>query len=333
MAIVHHFKCGLCHKRVERPAMPMRCDGCGSFGSFGNVEAPALDAVAVAQPSYPTAPRVSAGLPGMRPALSMVARVPARAVPLSGVSSHDVPRRLVYPPIDYVLGGELVPGECIPGVADGTVTQISGERGAGKSTLIGQALGNVCLDGPILYVAAEESDWAVGARMRRIGIDLDSEPWKSNFLIIETDCVEDAWAEIRRLRPLAWVLDSEQTLSSVKIDAKKQSSAMIKYIAQGSFELAHGMKHGVGLLVCQENKDGDAAGPMVAEHAVDACLSLDRMEYGSLRVLSCVRKNRNGPDTRQAILEMTSRGLVYSEDATTPADTGPDAPPRLAESS
>lgn len=316
IAIIHHFRCFSCEKYVEKSSAPAQCSACGAYGSYR----PAVGAEPP-QPSHLAAsvytPPVSYARPlvqgqGLAPGVvSMVQRPRARAVPLSSVSAADVPRRAIHPAIDYVLGGEIVEGVCIPGVAESTVTQLSGERGCGKSTLIAQALGSVCLDGVVLYVTAEESDAAVGARVRRIGIDLDAEPWKSNFLIIATDVVEDAWDEIRRLRPLAWVLDSEQTMRSIKIDAKKKSAAMVAYLAQGSFDLAHATRFGCGFLICQENKDGEAAGPKVAEHAVDACLSVTR-EYGSIRVLSCTGKNRNGPDTRHALLEMTSRGLVLS---------------------
>jgi DNA repair protein RadA/Sms len=224
-----------------------------------------------------------------------------------------VPRTAILDPIDLVLGGSDASDNVLPGVASATVVQISGDPGAGKSTLLIQACGEVAKRGPVLYASREESAASIGARARRVGIGIDASPVSENLLTVDPANIEEFWDLIRRIRPILAVYDSEQVARSRTIDASPRSNRMIAYVAEGTFDLVHALGGDtVAFLICQVNKEGDAAGPKAGEHFVDATLHLDKLAPG-LRCLS-TSKNRNGPETRQAMLAMTARGLVSSDD-------------------
>ncbi len=81
--------------------------------------------------------------------------------------------------LDRVLGG---------GITLGSVVLISGDPGSGKTTLLTKVAAVMSQSMPTLYVTAEESlsQWAKRG-VERLKLDFNSD----NFLLSDTDCVED----------------------------------------------------------------------------------------------------------------------------------------------
>src|SRR5262252_8747909 len=102
---------------------------------------------------------------------------------------------------DRVLGGGVVPGSLV---------LLGGEPGIGKSTLLLQAAANMARGGPVLYASGEESEHQIKARGERLRVG--SAPL---YLFAET-CLERILEEIARIRPALVIVDSVQTIFSLK---------------------------------------------------------------------------------------------------------------------
>ena len=92
------------------------------------------------------------------------ARAALRPVPLSEVQAPALRRlKTGIGELDRVLGGGIVPGSLV---------LIGGAPGIGKSTITGDALGNLAAAGHrVLYVSGEESAAQVKLRAERLGAD------------------------------------------------------------------------------------------------------------------------------------------------------------------
>jgi len=318
------YRCRTCHRIAERTSIPIACSACGDVGCFAILpadfkapEAPPASVVhishahTIAQPARATMVAQRAGAIAPPGAYNPALAVRAKASPLfSENRSPGIPRLNILPCIDFVLGGSDEHESVLPGVACGTTFQIAGRKGAGKSTLLMQALGSVAQRGPVIYGTGEEGRPQIEERAHRLRV-FDDGISKGNLLFLETDVIEDFLDEVRRVRPLLAIYDSEQVARSRVIDAEKRSSRMVYYVVDQCFQLAHQLRTTVIGLVCQLVKDGSDAGPEAAGHGHDALLRLEMSEYHpSLRELSCDGKNRNGPSDRIARLAMEHRGLV-----------------------
>ncbi|MBP7571248.1 MAG: AAA family ATPase, partial [Acidobacteria bacterium] len=103
---------------------------------------------------------------------------------------------------DRVLGGGIVPGSLV---------LLGGEPGIGKSTLLLQAAAAFARSvGPVLYSSGEESEHQVKSRGERLGVG--DAPL---YLLAET-CLERVLEEAARVRPALLVVDSIQTVYSLK---------------------------------------------------------------------------------------------------------------------
>src|SRR5215208_773789 len=103
---------------------------------------------------------------------------------------------------DRVLGGGVVPGSLV---------LIGGEPGIGKSTLLLQAAAHFARTvGPVLYSSGEESEHQIKSRGERLGVGT-----APIYLLSET-CIERILEEIARLKPALVVVDSVQTVFSIK---------------------------------------------------------------------------------------------------------------------
>ena len=134
---------------------------------------------------------------------------------LADVDLADTPRLTSgFDEFDRVLGGGIVPG---------SVVLLGGEPGIGKSTLLLQAAARVAHSiGPVLYASGEESEHQIKARGDRLGIG--DAPL---YLLAET-CLERILDEVRRLNPALLIVDSIQTMFSLKLQSAPGS------IGQGS---------------------------------------------------------------------------------------------------
>jgi DNA repair protein RadA/Sms len=194
---------------------------------------------------------------------------------------------------DRVLGGGIVPGSLV---------LLGGEPGIGKSTLLLQAAANMARAiGPVLYSSGEESEHQVKGRGERLGVG--SAPL---FLLAET-CLERILEEIARIRPALVIVDSIQTVFSLKFQSAPGSIGQVREAATQLLFMAKGQNVPT-LLVGHVTKDGSLAGPKALEHVVDTVLYFEGERHHSHRVVRAV-KNRFGAVSELGVFEMTSNGL------------------------
>jgi DNA repair protein RadA/Sms len=195
--------------------------------------------------------------------------------------------------LDRVLGGGVVPG---------SVVLLGGEPGIGKSTLLLQAAANVARAvGPVLYASGEESEHQIKSRGERLGVG--AAPL---YLLAET-CLERILEESARLRPVLVIVDSVQTVYSLKLQSPPGSISQVREAATQLLFAAKGQNVPT-CLVGHVTKDGSLAGPKALEHVVDTVLYFEGERHHSHRVVRAV-KNRFGAVSELGVFEMTSTGL------------------------
>ncbi len=194
---------------------------------------------------------------------------------------------------DRVLGGGVVPGSLV---------LLGGEPGIGKSTLLLQAAGHFAREvGPVLYASGEESEHQIKSRGDRLGIG--AAPL---YLLSET-CIERILEEIARLKPALVIIDSIQTVFSLKFQSAPGSIGQVREAATQFLFAAKGQNIPT-VLVGHVTKDGSLAGPKVLEHVVDTVLYFEGERHHSHRVVRAV-KNRFGAVSELGVFEMTGAGL------------------------
>lgn len=194
---------------------------------------------------------------------------------------------------DRVLGGGLVPGSLV---------LLGGEPGIGKSTLLLQAAALFARNvGPVLYSSGEESEHQIKSRGERLGVG--GAPL---YLLAET-CLERILEEIVRLRPSLLIVDSIQTVYSLKLQSAPGSIGQVREAATQLLFTAKGQNIPT-FLVGHVTKDGALAGPKALEHIVDAVLYFEGERHHSHRVVRAV-KNRFGAISELGVFEMTGAGL------------------------
>jgi DNA repair protein RadA/Sms len=194
---------------------------------------------------------------------------------------------------DRVLGGGVVPGSLV---------LLGGEPGIGKSTLLLQAAAHVARDlGPVLYSSGEESEHQIKSRGERLGVD------RAPLYLLAETCLERILEEINRLRPALVIVDSIQTIFSLKFQSAPGSIGQVREAATQLLFAAKG--HNVPtFLVGHVTKDGSLAGPKALEHVVDTVLYFEGERHHSHRVVRAV-KNRFGAISELGVFEMTGTGL------------------------
>ena len=195
---------------------------------------------------------------------------------------------------DRVLGGGIVPGSLI---------LIGGDPGIGKSTLLTQVADKLTHTfGRVLYISAEESARQIKLRGERLGI----QP-QGLYLLAET-CLERIFEEIDRLEPLAIVVDSVQTVFSLKLESAPGSVSQVREVAGQFLILAKNRTIPV-FLIGHVTKEGTIAGPKALEHIVDTVLYFEGERHHQHRIIRAV-KNRFGAANELGVFEMTGAGLV-----------------------
>jgi DNA repair protein RadA/Sms len=194
---------------------------------------------------------------------------------------------------DRVLGGGVVPGSLV---------LLGGEPGIGKSTLLLQAAAHFARDvGPVLYASGEESEHQIKSRGDRLGVG--AAPL---YLLSET-CIERILEEMARLKPSLVIVDSVQTVFSLKFQSAPGSIGQVREAATQFLFAAKGQNIPT-VLVGHVTKDGSLAGPKVLEHVVDTVLYFEGERHHSHRVVRAV-KNRFGAVSELGVFEMTGAGL------------------------
>jgi DNA repair protein RadA/Sms len=195
--------------------------------------------------------------------------------------------------LDRVLGGGIVPGSMV---------LLGGEPGIGKSTLLLQAAAHVARStGPVLYSSGEESEHQVKSRGERLGVG------RAPLYLLAETCLERILDEAGRLRPALIIVDSIQTVFSLKMQSAPGSIGQVREAATQLLFAAKG--HNVPtFLVGHVTKDGSLAGPKALEHVVDTVLYFEGERHHVHRVVRAV-KNRFGAISELGVFEMTSTGL------------------------
>jgi DNA repair protein RadA/Sms len=255
-----------------------RCPRCGEFNTYQEV---------VEEVARPSAAK------NVRPAIGGLTR--AQPQRLSDISGADEPRHPVpVEEFNRVLGGGLVPG---------SITLISGEPGAGKSSLllmISDLLSRSI--GTVLYVSGEESVRQIKLRADRFGLQSDDL-----YLLSETN-LGNIFEQVQQVNPKVLIIDSIQTVYSEEIDSSPGLVSQVRECASRLQTLAKSTGVSV-FLIGHVTKDGSIAGPRVLEHIVDTVLYLEGDPFQAFRLLRSV-KNRFGATSEVGVFEMQSSGMV-----------------------
>lgn len=194
--------------------------------------------------------------------------------------------------IDEVLGGGLVLGG---------VVLIAGQPGIGKSTLLLQIANNVAANQNVLYVSGEESEHQVAMRASRLSAHA------SKLQIANASIADDIAATMLGGQFDLIVVDSIQTMTTNGVSTAAGSVSQITNST--SVLLTAAKQSNTALIVVGHvTKEGTIAGPKLLEHIVDVVLQLEGDAYGGFKVLRAV-KNRFGPTSEAAIMEMDEAGL------------------------
>jgi DNA repair protein RadA/Sms len=114
-------------------------------------------------------------------------------------------------------------------------------------------------------------------------------------------------AQVEKLNPRIFVLDSVQTVFSSKLTSSPGTISQVREVANQVFRFAK--RNDIpAFLVGHITKEGTLAGPKTLEHMVDVVLYFEGERDHSHRVLRAL-KNRFGPVSELAIFEMSSQGL------------------------
>jgi len=254
-----------------------RCAECGAWNSLVEERAaPAAEAAASASARY-----VLASSGGGARRYDEIDALNATRLP-TGIAEFD-----------RVLGGGLVPGSLV---------LLGGEPGIGKSTLLLQAAALFARTvGPVLYSSGEESEHQIKSRGERLGVG--DAPL---YLLAET-CLERILEEIARLRPALLIVDSIQTVFSLRFQSAPGSIGQVREAATQLLFTAKGQNLPT-FLVGHVTKDGALAGPKALEHIVDTVLYFEGERHHSHRVVRAI-KNRFGAVSELGVFEMTGAGL------------------------
>jgi len=197
--------------------------------------------------------------------------------------------------VDRVLGGGIVPGSII---------LLSGEPGAGKSTIIAQIADRVASyeNASVIYASGEESASQVKNRLLRLNCQI------KNFKFLSETNVEKIIATAKNTKPTLLIIDSIQTVYSQNVETEAGGVSQIRASAVSFLELAK--KHNIAtILIGHITKDGQLAGPKSLEHIVDTVIYLEADKAGLYRILRST-KNRFGSVNEIGIFEMTGKGFV-----------------------
>ena len=196
--------------------------------------------------------------------------------------------------LDRVLGGGIVPGSMV---------LLGGEPGIGKSTLLLQAAANLArTTGPVLYSSGEESEHQIKSRGERLKVG------RAPLYLLAETCLERILEELARVRPALLVVDSIQTIFSLKMQSAPGSIGQVREAAT-QILFAAKSQNVPTFVVGHVTKDGTLAGPKALEHVVDTVLYFEGERHHSHRVVRAV-KNRFGAISELGVFEMTGEGLV-----------------------
>ena len=198
------------------------------------------------------------------------------------------------PELDRVLGG---------GIVDGSLVLIGGDPGIGKSTIMMQLAHRLAVKGKIvIYISGEESEMQIRLRATRLGVQSE------NLYLFTETCTERILAELEKMRPYCVIVDSIQTMYTLKIPSVPGSVGQIRETAMQFLSFAKQNNTSV-FLTGHVTKEGTIAGPRLLEHLVDTVLYFEGDNKQLYRILRAV-KNRFGSINEIGVFEMAESGLL-----------------------
>lgn len=198
---------------------------------------------------------------------------------------------------------------------------LSGDPGAGKSTLILQVMNDLAdaeIEKPtgeeetgepwsILIAAGEETEGQIHGRWKRLMTDKPSRKLQLR-LANQTDVIEIVKL-LDEVDPDILVADSAQTLVMRGLDSPAGSPGTIK--AATGYLVSECKRRGICLImIAHVNKNDELAGPKTFEHLVDGVMHLS--DEDPFRVLR-MSKHRFGPTTEVGIFKMGPKGMESIE--------------------
>lgn len=193
---------------------------------------------------------------------------------------------------DRVLGG---------GIVKGSVVLIGGAPGAGKSTILLQAIAHISQSLPVLYVSGEESLQQIAERAHRLRL-----PNAGIKMLAETS-VQQICQILDQEQPQVVIIDSIQVMYTADSDSAPGSVSQVRETA--SYLTQYAKRTGISfVLVGHVTKDQSLAGPMTLSHIVDAQVVLSSTDDSRFRVLRA-DKNRFGSVGELGFFAMESSGL------------------------
>lgn len=202
------------------------------------------------------------------------------------------------PGFDRVLDGGFTPGSTV---------LLSGEPGAGKTTLALQIANSFAKTQEIvLYVSGEQHHHALIALAKRIGCT------QSNLLYLTGDNdavqIEYVLEQAAEIKPPLLVIDSISSIEAKGSRYKKRSSS----VQTTKQVIAYVHKTKTCALVISHKLDVDVvkfmcATTLLLDHQQDTDKETPEGEH--IRVLTC-EKNRNGGDRNKSYWSLTAKGMI-----------------------
>ncbi len=188
------------------------------------------------------------------------------------------------------------------GVVQGSVVLIGGAPGAGKSTILLQALADAAgRNIPALYVSGEESPRQIAERAQRLQLS------GRDIKILAETSVETICAILEREKPRIVVIDSIQVVHCQSSESAPGSISQVRESASLLTQYAKTSNIAI-FLVGHVTKDQSLAGPMTLSHIVDAQVVLSATDDARFRILRA-DKNRFGSVGELGFFAMTNTGL------------------------
>jgi DNA repair protein RadA/Sms len=215
---------------------------------------------------------------------------------LSDVSSKDIKKILIgINEFDRVLGG---------GVTVGSVNLVSGDPGAGKTTLMSDVVGRLSKMGMTLYVTAEESETQFKNRFEnRLAIPHDEE----NLRIANESDADEIIKFATELEAKYIVVDSIQAIMSDEFTGSAGSISQVKNCAMMLTQFAK--QNDVTIFIIGHvNKSNEIAGPKTLVHIVDGLFHIE-VNDSELRTIR-PSKNRFGDVDTVGLFRMTEKGMI-----------------------
>ncbi|MFW5443891.1 MAG: DNA repair protein RadA [Methylococcaceae bacterium] len=194
---------------------------------------------------------------------------------------------------DRVLGG---------GIVRGSVVLIGGAPGAGKSTILLQAIANAAKNGKsVLYVSGEESLQQIAERANRLNLDTRSIKMLAEIQVQRIcECINEE-------KPDVVIIDSIQVMYTTDSESAAGSVSQVRESA--SYLTQYAKKNNVSIfMVGHVTKDQSLAGPMTLSHIVDAQVVLSSTDDARFRVMRS-DKNRFGSVGELGFFSMGATGL------------------------